>query len=357
MPSAQDKKSPANWRAVASPAGFDQVHTSLLDHFPELVGELGGDSNALLERLDSGLDAHNISRFQPTYPQLATLLEVASRELDCPDFGMRLAQHQARARKTSPIGRVMQTAASYGDALHFIITHSYAHSLAARIWMHPLDEHLCFVGHDSLVDSIANRVQAVEQMLLLGHLGALELTGGKARARRVHFRHHPVADLRCYQRHFGCEIRFGENADGIVFSRQDLAQPITHPNRKAHESMVSRIEKRFTRRRPPTHAEVRGAIMRLLGTGFCDNQRVASDLRMNLRTLHRRLRAEGTSFQHVKDEVRQDMLLYYLQQTDLRFSRISEQLGFSEQAVLTRKCRHWFAATPTEIRERAKLEN
>jgi hypothetical protein len=33
--------------------------------------------------------------------------------------------------------------------------------------------------------------------------------------------------------------------------------------------------------------------------------------------MHRRLNAEGTSFQQIKDEVRRDVMLYYLQQTKL----------------------------------------
>ncbi len=335
---------------------YDVIHTSLLQNFPQLVEELGGDPGKLLATAGlAGLDV-SMARVEPTYRQLVNLLEIASRELDCLDFGMRLARLQAGEKQRSPIGKIMRTAATYGDALQFVTTHNYAHSLAARIWQHPVDQDFVFVGHDILIDGIGQRMQAVEQMLLLGHLGAVELTSGRVRARQVYFRHQPVSELRCYVRYFGVEPRFGQNAEGLLFHRSDLTHAITHPDRRAHEAMIRRIEQRFTRRRPPTHAEVRGAILRLLGTGLCDNQRVASDLQLNLRTLHRRLTAEGTSFQRVKDEVRRDMLLYCLQQTELKFSEISEQLGFYEQAVLTRKCRLWFKASPTQIRQGAKLE-
>ncbi|MFV8816953.1 AraC family transcriptional regulator ligand-binding domain-containing protein [Haliea sp. E17] len=341
----------ANAQKTPPAEDFDTVHATLLSDYPELVRSLGGDPRALMSRAGLQCRPDAAKRLEPTYRQLAGLLELSARELACPDFGMRLAQLQHLVEDASPIGRVMRTAATFGDALNFVITHNYAHSLASRIWLHRLAPGTVFVGHDLLMESMASRTQAIEQLLLVGHLNAVALTSGRARVRQVYFRHQPISDPRSYQRYFGCEVRFGQNADGVAYFDTDLAQPITHPDRQAHEALVAKIEQHFTLRRPPIHAEVRGAIMRLLGTGLCDNQRVAEDLHLNLRTLHRRLRAEGTTFQKVKDEVRRDILLYCLEQTSLPFSRISEQLGFSEQAVMTRKCRMWFAASPTQIRQ------
>ena len=90
--------------------------------------------------------------------------------------------------------------------------------------------------------------------------------------------------------------------------------------------------------------------MRFLGSELCGNREVAAELNLHPRTLHRRLAAEGTSFQKIKDEVRRDVMLYYLQQTRLDFTRISERLGFSEQSVMTRRCNRWFSASPTRVR-------
>ncbi len=92
--------------------------------------------------------------------------------------------------------------------------------------------------------------------------------------------------------------------------------------------------------------------MQWLWTAHCSNDRVALSLGLHPRTLHRRLADEGTSFQRIKDEVRRDILHYYIEQTDLDFSTISEKLGFSEQSVMTRSCNNWFGASPTRLRAR-----
>jgi AraC-like DNA-binding protein len=66
--------------------------------------------------------------------------------------------------------------------------------------------------------------------------------------------------------------------------------------------------------------------------------------------MQRRLEEEGTSFRQVKDEVRREMMVYYITRTKLDFIAISERLGFAEQAVMSRLCQKLFATTPTAMR-------
>jgi AraC-like DNA-binding protein len=333
---------------------FDVVHARILRFFPDLVQQLGGNAKRLLRQIGIHSPkklAHGKSG--ATYRQLVHLIELAAAELRCPDFGMRLATLQNGSGMFGPLGLVMKNSGTFGDALEYVSKHTYAHSLAARIWLKRLPSRkIVFVGHDILVGRMPNKSQAMEQIMLLGHLAAMEITGRQARVRRVHFRHQPVSSLAIYRRYFGCAVRFGQREDGVIFSERDLACPIIHPDAQRYQAATSFINARFTRCRPPLHAQARGMIMQLLGTDHCTNERVAAALNLHPRTLHRRLRSEGTSFQQVKDEVRRDAILYYLQQTNLDFAAISERVGFAEQSVLTRICHRWFSASPTELRSR-----
>lgn len=325
---------------------FDTVHAQMLRHFPELVAELGGDPQDLLRR--AGIVAP-----EATYRQAIHLLELAAAELRCPDLGLRLAHRQGGGGMFGPLGLAMKNSRTFGDALTYVSEHAYAHSLAARIRVTRLADGGLFSAHDILLEGVPVKTQLVEQIILIGHLAALEITGGHARVRRVHFRHQPLLPLRAYRRHFGCEVRFGQNEDGVRFSAADLAAPVVEPDAEAFARVAAFIDSAFPRQRPPLHAEVRGLIMQHLGTGLCTNDSIAAALHLHPRTLHRKLRAEGTAFQKIKDEVRRDMMLYYLQQTRLDFLRISERLGFAEQSVMTRSCQRWFAASPTRMRQDA----
>ena len=102
------------------------------------------------------------------------------------------------------------------------------------------------------------------------------------------------------------------------------------------------------------HAQVRGVILQFLGAEDCSNEGVAAELHLHPRTLHRRLKAEGRTFQEIKDEVRRDVALYYLQHTDLDLTHVAEKLGYAEHSVLTRSCIRWFAAAPSQLRARAR---
>jgi len=330
---------------------FDVVHARILRFFPELVSALGGDPRILMQAAGIAQEASWQDGAGATYRQQVELVEHAAQELRCPDFGMRLALRQSGGSMFGPLGMVMKNSSSLGEALDYVTSHAYAHSRAVRIW---LKRSACgkgaFVGHDILLDRLPNRSQAVEQLLLLGQLCAVEITDGQARVRKVRFRHQPVSPLRTYRRNFGCEVCFGQNEDGVEFSERDLACRIVRPDAQAYRAATSFIDSEFAQRRVPLRAQARGVIMQLLPSGQCTNDRVAAELALHPRTLHRRLREEGTSFQQIKDEVRRDALLYFLLQTDIELTSISERLGFAEQSVMSRRCNRWFAASPSRLR-------
>lgn len=337
----------------AEDGGFELLHADTLRFFPELVTELGGDPAGLLRK--AGLDPSIFVRGADlSYRSMVELLELAATELQAPDFGMRLAMRQGGGKVFGIMGVVMKNSATFGEALDYVVQHIYAHSLAARMRCErDREHHRVFVAYEVLLDRMPSKRQAIEQALLLAHLNAVEITGGQARVREVLFRHQPLSPLRTYRDYFGCEVRFDQKEEGCVFSEQDLASPIVEPDEQLYEMATAFIDTRFTRVTPPMHAQVRGLILQHLGEEACTNDRVAAELCLHPRTLHRRLKAEGKSFEGIKDEVRRDVALRYLQQTDVALTRIAEKLGYAETSVLSRSCFRWFGVSPRQLRAQA----
>ncbi|HTV96445.1 MAG TPA: AraC family transcriptional regulator ligand-binding domain-containing protein [Steroidobacteraceae bacterium] len=333
---------------------FEAVHARILRFFPDVVQELGAEPERLMRQVGISRENFPEDASRATYRQMVRLIELAAVQLNCPDFGMRLAARQSGSGMFGPLGQVMKHSRTFGEALDYVAKHAYAHSLAARIWLRQSSSPKgILAGHDILLDRVPSKSQAMEQILLAGHLAAVEITGGRARVRQVHFRHQPVSSLKTYRRYFGCTVRFGQHEDGVFFSERDLACPIIDPDSRLYRAAISFIDASFTQRRPPLQAQARGMIMQRLGTEECSNERIAAALNLHPRTLHRRLRAAGTSFQQIKDEVRRDIMLYYLRETRLDFALISERLGFAEQSIMTRLCNRWFCASPTKLRSQA----
>ncbi|MBH0113907.1 AraC family transcriptional regulator ligand-binding domain-containing protein [Novosphingobium sp. YJ-S2-02] len=345
-----------------SQQAYDIVHARMLDQFEQLVSELGGDPAMVAREAAVPLPSGSIGGTAEvacagaralTYGDAVRLLEVAAARLGCSDFGLRLAARQNGPGIFGPLGAAMRNARNYGEALDYAAHHVYAHSLAARVWRERVGATgQVFVGHDILISGTRGRRQAIEQILLAGHLVAMALTGGRARARQVCFRHEAMSSMRVYRRYFGCEVRFGQRADGISFDAQDLAAPIVAPDPYALAQALARIEHGFTHREPPFHARVRAVVLRQLAVGGGSCESVAGVLCMHVRTLHRRLRAEGTSISRIKDEVRRELLGYYLEDTSLALPVICERLGFAEHSVMTRYCRRHLGAPPSVLRAR-----
>ncbi|MDE2405168.1 MAG: AraC family transcriptional regulator ligand-binding domain-containing protein [Sphingomonadales bacterium] len=329
---------------------FDLIHAAVLRGFPELVRRLGGNPEPLLARHGLRVDACERGK-SVTCRQWISVMEAAARALGRADFGLLLAGQQGGAGVYGPLGAVMRHARTFGDALRYVVAHNPAHSLAVRVWMgETASRDHVFVGHDLLVEGVPARAQAVEQILLSGHFGARYLTADKAGVRRVHFRHRALSPASVYRRHFGCEVRFCQTEDGVAFDAAVLEAPVVDADAEAFRHFADEIDRRFGRQRAPFHARVRGIVMQLLWTGQCRNDDVAAMLGLHPRTLLRRLREEATSFQRIKDEVRLDLMVYYLRHSDLALSRISEMLGFTEQSVMSRFARARAGASPSELR-------
>jgi AraC-like DNA-binding protein len=74
-------------------------------------------------------------------------------------------------------------------------------------------------------------------------------------------------------------------------------------------------------------------------------------LNMSERTLRRKLREENTSFRNLVDQLRMEMAIKYLRDTDLTVEAISESVGFSDAANFRQAFRRWTKAAPHAFRD------
>ncbi|TCM13038.1 AraC-like DNA-binding protein [Novosphingobium sp. PhB165] len=341
-------------RPRSKAVSFERVDPRILTLFPELVRGLGGEPEALLRRVGCDVGWSNLRSIEISYRQMINLVAFAADELECLDFGMRLGHLQADAI-TTPLRDVVRNSLTLGEALNHVVKLSYAHSLAAAIWLRRSpSEQTVTVGHDILLENLPDRRQAIEQILLVEYLICVEETGGLARARHVEFRHQPISSPAIYRSHFGCDARFGQASDAIVYYESALTCPILSPDSMVCRSLIADIDAAFAEHTPPLHATVRRVIMHLLASSQCTNVEVASQFGLHTRRLHRGLTREGTTFQKIKNQVRRDFLVYLLDKTDLPIAQISERLGFAEQSAMTRFCKQSLAVSPTERRASAR---
>jgi AraC-like DNA-binding protein len=79
-------------------------------------------------------------------------------------------------------------------------------------------------------------------------------------------------------------------------------------------------------------------------------EQVAGKLHMSMATLNRKLKQEHTSYQHLKDELRQQQARHMLRTNDLTIDQIAEQLGYSDASNFTKAFKAWTGMPPSVYR-------
>ena len=77
---------------------------------------------------------------------------------------------------------------------------------------------------------------------------------------------------------------------------------------------------------------------------------IARELGMSGRTLQRRLRERGLSYQTLVDESRRQLAMRLLRQTDFALIEVAFMTGFSGQSAFTRAFKRWAGQTPRSFR-------
>lgn len=79
-------------------------------------------------------------------------------------------------------------------------------------------------------------------------------------------------------------------------------------------------------------------------------EQIAGELCATTQTIRRKLKKENTSYQEIKDQLRQDSAINLLCNSDLPINEIALQLGFSEPSTFHRAFKKWTGTTPGTYR-------
>lgn len=88
--------------------------------------------------------------------------------------------------------------------------------------------------------------------------------------------------------------------------------------------------------------------------GYPDLETVASRLHLSSRSVARRLRDEGSSFQQLLDEARRRDACDLMERSPLPLADVAARLGYANPSAFTRAFRKWTGASPSRWRELQK---
>ncbi|MBW0101118.1 AraC family transcriptional regulator [Pseudonocardia sp. KRD291] len=354
------------------------IRAAALRGLTPLVDSLGGDGAALLARFrvppgavdpvpvdpaagdatehgdatdPGGPDAPDVLIRSAT---AGRILETAAAELDCPDLGLRLAEHQG-PDVLGPLAVAVENSATMGEALDCASRFLFVHSPALRVSR--IDDPEGAPGVMGLLYGSTEPdpppPQAVDLGLGVFHRIVLVLGGGPYGLRSAHLPHPPLAPVSRYREFFGTDVRFERDAAVLRVPSELASRPMHGGDETVRAIAIDYLENHFDRPGRTVTDRVRTALVRSLGTSPARIPSVARLLRMHPRTLQRHLAAEGTTFETVLDEVRREAAHRLITRSDLPFSQVTAMIGLAEQSALTRASRRWFGDTPRAVRRAA----
>lgn len=328
------------------------VRAAGLRGWATLVRDLGGEPGALLS--GAGLAANALDDEDGLLPARAGmhLLEASAVALDCPDFGLRMANAQDPTA-LGPLALVLQNTPTVREMIETTSQYLFVHSPALRMGLHPAGRE--FPGHvsmqfDIVLDPRPPARQTWDLGLATAHRVFSLLVKSRYRPRAVLLPHSPLAPLSRYVQFFETNV-YPERAHGaLIMHEKVMDASLSDVDDTIRKIATSYLETHYSAPGDSTSALVRSALSRVIGTPQSTLEQIAQLLALHPRTLQRRLAAECASFEALRDEVAKNAAYQYITETSLPMSQIADAVGLSEQSALTRACKRWFGQTPTALR-------
>lgn len=322
----------------------DLVRGTALLHFVDLVTKHGGDGKSLVRK--QGIDPSAVGDFERfiSYSRTAAAIGEAAKELDCPDFGMRLGSMQG-IHILGPVAVLIRHSRTVGEAIEGAARYLYV-CAPCDIAVLRRGRHAAVFTYSIELRQLAHRDQAIEKALVVTMEAFRLLLGEEFVPLKVTMQHHRISSSARYQEEFGCAVHFGSDENSVQFAVDLLNRPV--PGRDA--AALALAENYLARTKPDLALvdHVRDMIHRLLKVNRASLVVVAGAMGLHPRVLQRNLAEVGTSFEEILDDVRSAMS-WQLSSSGMQVSQIATMLGYSEQSSYARACRRWHGVSPRQL--------
>jgi len=178
------------------------------------------------------------------------------------------------------------------------------------------------------------------------------VTGNDWAPVQVAFAHSKPEDVREHSRFFRAPVYFAAGQNAVILPSSILELPCI----RMDPSLLALLDRYAVDRlalapRSTSLADrARAVLAEELRGGEPSAERLASRLKMSVRTLSRTLAAEQTSYRMLLEQLRQEIAVRLLHDNRVSIGEVAFLVGFSELSAFHRAFKRWTGQTPAEFR-------
>lgn len=333
-------------RPPATPASTPTTATTYLRPLYRLLAERGHDAAGLFAR--HGLDAAGLRQPDARVPVAVTreLLAEAQQLTGEPALGLALVRYT----EYTTFGGLGLALAAGGSVRSVLARIARYHSLISdAVTMQIVEsEHALTVFIDERSEPPPHPQSILFLIATVVGLGRLRLAGD-APPQRVMLRGIDAAGLAVAQRYFRCPVEAGARYQvdmdaGIAPRVLDGSDP----------EMAALLEQTLTVRLPAADRSLALQLGLWLEQRFPDGEpalaEAAASLHLSERSLQRRLKEEGLSWQQLVDDTRRALVERHLHAPGMSLTQLAFLLGFADVSSFSRAFRKWYGVAASEYR-------
>lgn len=176
------------------------------------------------------------------------------------------------------------------------------------------------------------------------------LAGGRLPAERFDFAFEAPPYAGSYGKIFPAPLQFRQRQSALWIRADLLQQPVRRDKAAVHAFLAEARSNVIVPRREDSISERVRSHLHRSQPAWPDLAATADALHMAASTLQRRLAADGTSFQALKDRLRRDLAIVRLNTSAVPLAALADELGFADSAAFQRAFKSWTGSAPGAYR-------
>jgi len=322
---------------------------------PAVVQELGVDPEPLFERLGFDLDRFDNPDLRLPYLGASRLIARCAEATGCEHFGLLVGQ-RAGPSTLGVAGFMLRVAPDVRTALQDLVHYLDLHDEGGVPFVETSGD-VTLLGYAIHQPGAEASDQIYDLSMAIACNIMRALCGKNWRATEVLLARRVPRDIAPYQRFFHAPLRFDAEQSAIAFPTRWLDQPLASADPLLHRHLEDEANALRARTKGDIVRSLRQLLRKTLVTQKASIALVARQLGIHERTLNRRLRAEGTTFQRELEAMRYATAQQLLAETAMSLAQVAAALEYADASAFNRAFKRWAGVTPAQWRARAAGSN